>query len=106
MRSLPTNSTPMYRSAMEPRPNWQKRVEEYGLMYHTLRGEPYWDETAAYQLRRFEVDQLELATNTLHEMCLEVVQDVVDQYLFKLFLIPPEFQETVIQSWEERQPSL
>jgi glutathionylspermidine synthase len=96
----------MYRSPVDPRPNWQKRVEEYGLMYHTLRGEPYWDESAAYYLSRFEVDTLEFATNTLHEMCMEVVQEVIDDRLFNLFLSPPEFHETVIRSWEERQPSL
>ena len=69
----------MHRIRIDPRPNWQKRVEEYGLMFHTLKGEPYWDETAAYQLSSCEVDQLELAGNTLHEMCLELVQEVIDE---------------------------
>jgi glutathionylspermidine synthase len=96
----------VHRIALDPRPNWQKRVEEYGLMFHTLKGVPYWDESAAYQLTRYEVDQLEFATNSLHEMCLEVVQDVIDERRLGLFLIPPEFEEFVIRSWEADEPSI
>jgi glutathionylspermidine synthase len=96
----------MHRINVDPRPNWQKRVEEHGLMFHTLRGEPYWDETAAYQLSSFEVDQLELAANTLHEMCLDLVQEVIDQRMFGLFLIPKEFEEMVTRSWQDQEPSI
>lgn len=96
----------MYRIALTPRPNWQKRVEEYGLMFHTLKGVPYWDESAAYQFTRHEVDQLEYATNTLHEMCLDVVGDVIRERSFGLFLIPPQFEELIIRSWEQGEPSI
>lgn len=96
----------MHRITLDPRPNWQKRVEQHGLLFHTLKGEPYWDETAAYQLSSYEVDQLELAANTLHEMCLDLVQEVIDQRMFGLFLIPKEFEEMVTRSWEEREPSI
>jgi glutathionylspermidine synthase len=96
----------MHRITLDPRPNWQKRVEEYGLMFHTLKGEPYWDETAAYQLSSYEVDQLELAANTLHEMCLDLVQEVIDQRMFGLFLIPKEFEDMVVRSWQEQEPSV
>ncbi len=96
----------MHRIRLDPRPNWQRRVEEYGLTFHTLGGVPYWDESAAYQLTSREVDQLELATQMLHEMCLEVVQDVIDRRQFGLFLIPPEFEDLVSRSWEERHPSV
>ena len=53
----------MRRITIDPRPNWKKRVEEYGLYYHTLRGEPYWDESACYQFTPYEVDRIEEATN-------------------------------------------
>jgi glutathionylspermidine synthase len=96
----------MHRINVDPRPNWQKRVEEHGLMFHTLKGEPYWDESAAYQLSSFEVDQLELAANTLHEMCLDLVQEVIDQKMFGLFLIPKEFEEMVTRSWQDQEPSI
>jgi glutathionylspermidine synthase len=96
----------MHRINVDPRPNWQRRVEEHGLMFHTLKGEPYWDETAAYQLSSYEVDQLELAANSLHEMCLDLVQEVIDQKMFGLFLIPKEFEEMVTRSWQDQEPSI
>ncbi len=96
----------MHRLVMDPRPGWQKRVEDVGLHFHTLRGEPYWDETASYQLSSFEVDQLELAANTLHEMCLNLVQEVIEQRLFGLFMIPKEFEDYVIRSWEDQEPGI
>lgn len=96
----------MRRLVIQPRPNWQQRVEEYGLHFHTLDDEPYWDESACYQLTCHEVDTLEFATQTLHEMCLELVQYVLNERLFGLFMIPPEFETFVIESWEENQPSI
>ncbi|QVL34932.1 glutathionylspermidine synthase family protein [Telmatocola sphagniphila] len=96
----------MHRIKIDPRPDWQKRVEKYGLHYHTLRGEPYWDESAAYQFTAFEVDTLEAATNELHEMCMNLVQEVIDERMFGLFLIPKEFEDYIIQSWEAEEPSI
>jgi len=96
----------MHRITVDPRPNWQRRVEEHGLHYHTLNGEKYWDESAAYQLSSYEVDTLESATEALHQMCLDLVQEVINQRMFGLFLIPREFEELVIRSWEEQEPSI
>ncbi len=96
----------MKRITLDPRPNWQKRLEDLGIAYHTLGGVPYWDESAAYQFSPYQVDQLELATNTLHEMCLEIVQQVIDDNLFKTFLIPEPFVPMVIRSWERAEPSI
>jgi glutathionylspermidine synthase len=96
----------MRRLTIDPRVGWQKRVEQYGLYYHTLRGEPYWDESACYQFTAYEIDTIELATQTLHEMCLELVREVIDRRMFGLFLIPREYEEYVTRSWEEREPSV
>jgi glutathionylspermidine synthase len=96
----------MRRLTIDPRPNWKKRVEEYGLYYHTLRGEPYWDESACYQFTAYEVDRIEEATNALHAMCLELVQEVIDNRMFGLFLIPKAFEEYVVRSWERDEPSV
>ena len=96
----------MRRLTVDPRPNWQKRVEEYGLFYHTIRNEPYWDESACYQFTNYEVDRIEEATQALHEMCMELVAEVIDKRMFGLFFIPKEFEEFVIRSWEAREPSV
>ncbi len=94
----------MRRLSIDPRPDWQKKVEKYGLLYHTLRGEPYWDETACYEFSKFEIDTLERATYALHEMCMELVQHVIDNRLYGLFLIPPEFEPLIVDSWEADEP--
>jgi glutathionylspermidine synthase len=96
----------MERRACDPRPSWQKRVESHGLLYHTLGGVPYWDESACYLFRPAEIDNLELAAETLHALCLDVVQQVIDEKLFGLFLIPPEFEEMVVRSWKYQEPSI
>lgn len=96
----------MERRVLAPRPNWQKRVESHGLLYHTLGGVPYWDETASYLFRPAEIDNLELAAETLHRMCLKVVEQVIDEKMFGLFLIPPEFEEMVVRSWRNQEPSI
>ncbi|HJZ57669.1 MAG TPA: glutathionylspermidine synthase family protein, partial [Gemmataceae bacterium] len=81
-------------------------VEEHGLAYHTADGRPYWDESACYQFTAFEINSLAHATNTLHRMCLDLVQEVIAERLFGLFLIPPELEAFVVRSWEEREPSV
>lgn len=96
----------MRRLSIDPRPNWQKRVEKYGLHYHTLRGEPYWDESACYTFSKYEIDTLERATYALFDMCTNLVQYVLDENMLGLFLIPPEFEDLVIQSWEDDHPTI
>ncbi len=96
----------MRRLTIDPRPNWQKRVEEYGLFYHTIRNEPYWDESACYQFTNYEVDRIEEATQALHDMCMKLVEEVIDKRMFGLFFIPKEFEEFVIRSWEANEPSV
>jgi len=96
----------MERRAIEPRPNWPKRVESHGLLYHTLGGVPYWDESACYLFRPAEIDNLEAAAQTLHAMCLEIVEQVISERLFGLFLVPEPFEEMVVQSWRNQELSV
>lgn len=96
----------MRRLSHPPRANWQTLVEKNGLHFHTVDGQLYWDESASYHFSSSEIDTLESATNSLHQMCLETVQQIIDDRLFKLFLIPEYFEEYVVSSWVEDQFSL
>ena len=40
-------------------------------------------------LRLAEIEEFDAATNTLHEMCLDAVETVLDQDCFEEFGIPP-----------------
>ncbi len=96
----------MDRITCEVRPNWQKRVEETGLVFHTLHGETYWDESVYYQFSSYQIDQLELATQTLHDMCIELVEEIIEKRQFGLFMIPKEWENWIIESWEREDPSI
>ncbi len=91
----------MRRVPLDPRRDWQRRVEQLGLLFHTADGRPYWDESACYVFSRYQIDTLERATYALWEMCLELVQHVIDRKLFPLFMIPENFEQLVIRSWDE-----
>lgn len=98
----------MIRNLIEERPNWQQQAKEFGFKFHTMYGEPYWDESAYYQftLQQIEND-LEDPTEELHQMCLAVVDKVVnDEVLLKKFQIPEPFWEFVRFSWLQQEPSL
>ena len=63
----------MRRIATSPRANWQKKVEEVGLTWHT-GDRPYWNESAFYEFTAKEVDFLEAATSDLEKMTLQAAQ--------------------------------
>jgi glutathionylspermidine synthase len=96
----------MNRIAISPRHDWQAKVEEVGLSFHTPGGQKYWDESAYYQLTAAEVDVLEKAANDLHAMCIEAAQKVIDENLFALLGIPNEAVPSIRESWERDDFSL
>lgn len=96
----------MKRRAITSRPDWRKRVESVGMVYHTIDDEPYWDESACYRFTRSEVDTIDLATAELHSLCLGAVEEVISRDLFSRLCIPEAFARLVIDSWEADEPSL
>jgi glutathionylspermidine synthase len=95
----------MERISIDPRPGWQTKVEELGLIFHSAEG-GYWDESAYYQFTAAEIDTLEAATNELHQICLEAVQQVIDANLFSRFQIPQKYVPLIKSSWEREDLSL
>jgi len=96
----------MRRHQVEPRPSWQKIVESQGLVFHTHRGESYWNESACYEFTEAEIHLLESATNELHGMCIAAVEHVVDKDRWYDYRIPEDAIEMVRISWNEQPPSL
>ena len=47
----------MRKIAPGERPNWKARAEELGFRFHTMHGEPYWDESTAYAFGLEEVEK-------------------------------------------------
>jgi glutathionylspermidine synthase len=88
------------------RPNWQKIVESQGMAYHTADDVPYWDESAHYEFTSKEIDQLELATNNLHALCLEAVQNVIDNNRYAELQIPKSAIPLIEYSWNNETPAI
>jgi glutathionylspermidine synthase len=95
----------MRRIACEPRANWQQRVEEKGLVWHS-GDRVYWNESAFYEFTAQEVDMLEAATNELEKMTLAAAQHIIDNRLYARMAIPPNAVPLIESSWEAEPPSL
>src|ERR1700733_11993593 len=98
----------MRRLAIEERADWQTRAEQDGFLFHTLNGEPYWDETAYYAFTLKEIeDDLEAPTAELDAMCRELVtRAIADERILKRLAIPQRFWNYIAASWKRGEGSL
>ena len=96
----------MLRIATPPRADWTKIVESQGLLFHSIGGEPYWDETAYYLFEAKEVDLIEAASYRLNEMCLEAAGHVIENGRLGELDIPAPFHELVARSWERDEHTI
>ncbi|GHG05496.1 MULTISPECIES: glutathionylspermidine synthase family protein [Amycolatopsis] len=100
----------MYRDRREPRRDWQRIVEEQGLVYGTPardssgRVRPYWDESVHYVFEMDEVLSLEADVELLHSMCLEAVDNVVTTEGYRRFGIPEWVWPHIAESWKRQDP--
>ncbi|MEU6464482.1 glutathionylspermidine synthase family protein [Streptomyces sp. NPDC046976] len=98
----------MERRTLTPRPDWQRTVEEQGLIYPLTRHpdgslRPYWDESAYYVFSLPEVEALEETVAELHAMCLAAAGHIVDQgRLADLGITDPAVAAAVTESWRRR----
>ncbi|TKC13145.1 glutathionylspermidine synthase family protein [Pedobacter polaris] len=95
----------MERIKIEPRNNWQSAVEKLGFGFHST-DVPYWDESVYYKFSLTEIEQIEIATAELWEMCLSAVQYVIDKKLYAKFHIPEWIVPYLEKSWDDDYPSI
>ncbi|SFL87841.1 glutathionylspermidine synthase family protein [Marinobacter zhejiangensis] len=98
----------MQRLQVQPRPDWCSQAEAFGFRFHTLNGEPYWDESACYQFTLREIEEdIGAPTELLHAMCLELVGEVVtSERLMTRLAIPQKAWDLIAESWKFSEPSL
>jgi glutathionylspermidine synthase len=96
----------MRRIAVPPRPDWQARVEELGLTWHTSDAGPYWIEDACYVFDGAQVEEIVGATAELYRLFLEAGQRIIDEDLLDQFAIPEFCREAIRDSWEWDPPAL
>lgn len=96
----------MKRIISSERPDWRKIVESQGMTFHTADDVKYWDESVYYQFSPKEVDVMEAATNELHRICLEAVQNVIDNNRYSELQIPPAAVPLIEHSWNNETPAI
>lgn len=96
----------MERHQVIPRANWQESVLDLGFTFHTMNGDPYWDESVCYSFSDKEVTQLEKATAELEEMCLQLVGDLVAQGSYDRLKIPEIAHPLIEASWQNSHRNL
>ncbi|MEI6212845.1 MAG: glutathionylspermidine synthase family protein [Desulfuromonadales bacterium] len=96
----------MQRTVTPPRFDWQEKVESYGMNYHTIDGVVYWDETAYYSFTSAEIDELEVATAELQELCIAAAEHVISNKLYDKMQIPSQAVPLIEQSWEADEPTI
>lgn len=96
----------MKRFSIEPRTNWRQTVESQGFLFHTADGKPYWDESVYYQFTSTQIDELESATNELHKLSLDAVQNVIDNKRYSELQIPAHAIPLIEYSWNNETPAI
>jgi len=95
----------MRRIVSTPRPGWQQRVEEAGLVWNTGE-QPCWNESAFYQFTAEEVASLEAVTNELETMMARSVEHIIENKLYARMNVPPIAVPLIETSWHAEPPSL
>ncbi|MBM3504159.1 MAG: glutathionylspermidine synthase family protein [Alphaproteobacteria bacterium] len=97
----------MERRRAAPRADWRAHVErDLGFTFHTANGVPYWDESVYYAFTTEEVDALEAATNEVEQMCLDIVDQVVQRGDFARLAIPEVAWAAIERSWKAGERNL
>lgn len=96
----------MIRRDAQPRDNWQQLVEDSGLLWHTVDGKPYWDETAYYEFNMGQIEAIEEATENCYDLLLQAGVRIIENNMFHRFDIPDYAVPAIIESWEHESAAL
>jgi len=90
------------------RPDWRDKARAVGFGFHEMYGEPYWQEGAAYAFSLEEIERrIEEPSEELHEMCMALVADVVEQEeQLRRLHIPEAYFDLIRDSWRNRDRHL
>ena len=91
----------MRRITVPPRPDWREKANAVGFSFHEMHGEPYWVDDAAYCFGLEEIERnIEEPSQILHDMCMDLVADIVnnEEALTRL-AIPRDYHDVIRNSW-------
>lgn len=100
----------MKRIILPKRDQWEKKHIDIGFDYFNLPsrdGSLYWSEGVAYEFTLKQIEQLEDASNELHQMCLHLVEDMIQQGDYpNYFQLPQQAIPFIEHSWKNQAPTL
>ncbi|SDH01515.1 glutathionylspermidine synthase family protein [Bosea robiniae] len=98
----------MRRVALSPRPDWTEQVERLGFAFHTIDGETYWDESAAFAFTLEEIERdIEGPTEALEQLCFAFIEKALDsEETLTRLAIPAEHWDYVRESWQRGDRNL
>ncbi len=98
----------MKKVMLPERPGWRTEARELGFTFADMHGEPYWDETSAYEFTLREVeDSIEDPSTELHAMCREAAATIVaSQEWMERLGIPEAHRDLVAESWSRGEPEI
>ena len=93
----------MRRLTLPERADWRDKARAVGFGFHEMYGEPYWLDDAAYAFTLEEIEErIEAPTEALHELCMALVADVVDdERALRRLAIPETHFDLVRESWRQ-----
>lgn len=99
---------PVRRLMIPERPGWRQQAESLGFIFHTMYGEPYWDESRAYAFTLAQIENdIEGPSTELHAMCLAAVDVALsDEWWLDRLAIPTTHRDWIARSWKDKEPSL
>ena len=98
----------MKKVTLPERADWRDKAKEVGFTFADMHGEPYWDETSAYEFSLSEIeDAIEEPSSDLHAMCRDAVAEIVlSQELMLKLGIPEAHLDLVADSWRRNEPEI
>lgn len=82
-----------------PRRDWQRKVEDAGLIWHGAGGDSYWNENEHLVLSLAAAETLENAALELHALCLEACEQIVRRDWWHRLAIPEPVAALARDSW-------
>lgn len=98
----------MRRVTLPPRPDWTDQVERLGFAFHTIDGETYWDESAAYAFRLDEIERdIEAPTEAIEQLCFAFIEKALaSEEILGRLAIPAEHWDYIRRSWQRGERNL
>ncbi|MEZ2406342.1 glutathionylspermidine synthase family protein [Bosea sp. RCC_152_1] len=98
----------MRRVTLPPRPDWAAQVERLGFAFHTIDGETYWDESAAFAFTLEEIERdIEAPTEAIEELCFAFIEKALaSEEILTSLAIPAAHWDYIRRSWQSGERNL